>query len=136
MPDVKNGRIQRMDFAYSGTLYVLVYTDEEEILYKIKVKQDFHKREALTEQLKNVSLIQHDVLKSKEQIDDDEICEVVLKFPKDKNITDMFVIEQELGLEKIENVLVVKRNEISIMIRHSEEEETIIKQYPHKIKSI
>ena len=136
MPDVKNGRIQRMDFAYSGTLYVLVYTDEEEILYKIKVKQDFHKREALTQQHKNVSLIQHDVLESKEQIDEDDICEVVLTFPKDKNITDMFVIEQELGLEKIENVLVVKRNEISIMIRHSEEEETIIKQYPHKIKSI
>ena len=57
MPDVKNGRIQRMDFAYGGTLYVLVCTDEEEILYKIKVKQDFHKREAMTEQIKNISLI-------------------------------------------------------------------------------
>ena len=48
----------------------------------------------------------------------------------------MFIIEQELGLEKIENVLVVKRNELIIMIRHNEEEEAIIKHYPHKIKNI
>ena len=73
---------------------------------------------------------------SKDQIGDEDICEVVLTFPKDKNITDMFIIEQELGLEKLETVLVVKRNELTIMIRHSEEEEAIIKQYPHRLKSI
>ena len=61
---------------------------------------------------------------------------MVLTFPKEKNITEMFIIEQELGLEKIENVLVVKRNELIIMIRHNEEEEAIIKHYPHKIKNI
>ena len=40
------GRIQRMDFSHDGNLFVLVYTEDREIIYKIAVKDHFHRREA------------------------------------------------------------------------------------------
>ena len=39
----KEGRIQRMCFSYDGNLYVLVYTNDHEIMYKLPIKRDFHK---------------------------------------------------------------------------------------------
>ena len=45
LPSEENARIRRLDFSHDGTLYVLVYTEEQEIVYKIKVKDDFHRRE-------------------------------------------------------------------------------------------
>jgi len=47
IPDVENGRIQRLEFSHAGTLYVLVHSEENQTLYKINVKLDFHNRQAI-----------------------------------------------------------------------------------------
>ena len=39
------GRIQRIDFSHDGNLYVLVYTGTKEIIYTIRVKEHFHRRD-------------------------------------------------------------------------------------------
>ena len=80
---------------------MLVYTHEEEIIYKIKVKHDFHRREAESRSKlkRGSSLVEHESLKSSGLIEDDDICEEIYRAPKDRNINTMFVVEQELGLE-------------------------------------
>ena len=37
------GRIHRLNFSYDGNLYVLVYTQTEEIYYRVNLKNDFHR---------------------------------------------------------------------------------------------
>ena len=47
IPNVENARVERIDFSPAGTLYVLISSEENQSLYKIDVKQDFHKRKAI-----------------------------------------------------------------------------------------
>ena len=41
--NVVGGRIHRLNFSYDGNLYVLVYTKDEEIYYRVNLKNDFHR---------------------------------------------------------------------------------------------
>ena len=138
MPEIDNGRITRIDFAPSGNLYVLVCSDQHEILYKIKVKHDFHRREQQTREKasKRKSLVQHDDLIEHGLIKEEEICEKVFKAERYRTIHSMFIVEQELGLECLETVITRKREDLTLLFRHSEEPDPIIKNYGFKVKSI
>ena len=44
MVDCDGGRIEHMTFSYDGRLFVLVYTETEEIHYCLQIKEDFNHR--------------------------------------------------------------------------------------------
>ena len=48
----------------------------------------------------------------------------------------MFIVEQELGLECLDTVIMKKREDLTLLFRHTEEPKPIIKNYGFKVKSI
>ena len=81
-------------------------------------------------------MVQHDDLIKHGLIQDHEICEKVLTAKKYRTIHAMFIVEQALGLETLETVLVLKKDDLTLIFRHSDEPEPILKNYGFRVKSI
>ena len=48
----------------------------------------------------------------------------------------MFIVEQDIGLEHLETIIQLKKSNLLMYTKHSEEEKPFIDYYPYKVKSI
>jgi len=116
----------------------LVYAEDFEIIYKINVREDFHRRDARKREnlQKSAEMINHEDLQELELMEEHQVCEKVYVASKVSTIHAMYIVEQDIGLEHLETIVLLKKNILTLHMRHSEEENLIEKSYKFPVKSI
>lgn len=139
LPSDYSGRIMRLDFSPDGVLYILVHTDDnEEVVYKIKVKSDFHKRDIRSRGSlnQNVEFVQAEDLEAKNLLDESQICQLFYCIQKKGSLSNMFIVEQNIGMEHLETILQLKKTKLVMHTRVSDDDEHSTEVYPFEVKSI